>query len=323
MISRKERKPLELARSLEPFYGQKLNSVVYVPAFALIARLRMGELQDVQRIVEPFLNGTKDSLKGATSSHLSGHLIFGDLAERTGNQAYIELVRRAADLGFNPDGTMKESMPFHDEMSDSVFMGCPILAKAGKLTGEKKYFDMALRHFRFMQSLDKRKDGLYRHSPLDESAWGRGNAFPALGLALTLSDLPKDHPAYAEMLSAFQNLMMTLAEFQDQETGMWRQVVDHPGVYPEFTSTAMIGRSMLIGIRNGWLDEKTYQPRVQAAWRAVLERTSADGQLIDVCESTGKQKSLEDYLFRRAILGNDDRGGAMAMIFAVEMAGLK
>ena len=28
----------------------------------------------------------------------------------------------------------------HNEMSDSVFMGCPILAEVGALTGETKYF---------------------------------------------------------------------------------------------------------------------------------------------------------------------------------------
>ncbi len=319
---RSERTPLQLIGSLENFYGRDLNSVVYVPTMAVAARLRIGKLDDVERIVRPYMNGEKDSLRNATSSHLPGHLVFAELAEKTNKPEYVALVKRAADVGFNADGSLKESMPFHDEMSDSVFMGCPILVKAGKLTGEKKYFDMALKHFRFMQSLDKRNDGLYRHSPLHETAWGRGNAFPALGLALSLLDLPQDHPAYPEMLSAYQDLMKTLIRYQDRETGMWRQVVDHPSVFPEFTSTAMIGRSLLIGIRKGWLDAATYQPHVDAAWKAILQRTSDDGQFVDVCESTAKQKSLEDYLYRKAILGKDQRAGAMAMMFAIEMAGL-
>jgi hypothetical protein len=62
---------------------------------------------------------------------------------------------------------------------------------------------------------------------------------------------------------------------------------------------------------------------VEAAWKAVLARISDDGQVVDVCESTGKQDSLEKYLARRAILGTDTRGGGMAMMLAVEMAGLK
>jgi hypothetical protein len=42
--------------------------------------------------------------------------------------------------------------------------------------------------------------------------------------------------------------------------------------------------------------------------------------LIDVCESTGKQKTLGDYLRRAAILDRDPRGGAMALLFATELA---
>ncbi len=99
-------------------------------------------------------------------------------SRRTDNPAYVKLVRAAADMGFSPSGEMLESMPMHGRMSDSVFMGCPILVKAGKLTGERKYYGMAARHFRFMRKLDQRADGLWRHSPLDEAAWGRATPSP-------------------------------------------------------------------------------------------------------------------------------------------------
>ena len=241
----------------------------------------------------------------------------------TGSEIYLAGLRyaRVALPGVNFIQLDATSMPFHDEMSDSVFMAIPILAKAGKLTGERKYFDMAARHFAFMQKLVLRPDGLYRHSPLTEAAWGRGNAFPALGLALTLSDFPKNHPAFEPMLLAFQQHMSKLASLQD-ENGMWREVTDHPGAYPEFSATAMIATSMLRGIRNGWLSD-VYQPQVDKAWQAILARVGPDGQLMDVCESTNKQNSLNDYLHRAAILDRDPRGGAMALLFATELAGLQ
>ena len=155
---------------------------------ALIGRLRLGELDsdnsqlaDVQRIVAPYLEGKRPTLpEKPTSSHLSGHLIFAELARSTGNYKYTTLAQRAADLAFDENGEPREAMPFHNEMSDSVFMGCPILAVTGRLTGNAKYFDMAVKHYRFMRNLDRRADGIYRHSPLDETAWGRGNGFPAL-----------------------------------------------------------------------------------------------------------------------------------------------
>ncbi len=321
MLRRLARSPKQVADQLEPVYGHDLNDAVYIPAFSLIARLRLGHQADVERIVEPYVSGAKDSLAKPSSSHFSGHLVFAELAERTKKPAYVARVKAAADFAFTPDGQMKESMPMHSQMSDSVFMGCPILVKAGKLTGEGKYFDMAVKHYRFMKKLDARADGLWRHSPLDEAAWGRGDAFALLGMALTLVDLPKTHEGYGEMLADYRTLSAALARKQDA-SGMWRQVVDNPASYLEFSATAMIARAMIVGVRHGWLQKKEYQPRIDRAWNGVKARTSAKGELIDVCESTGAQKSLADYLNRKAILGTDPRGGAMVFLLAVELLNL-
>ncbi|MBL8213346.1 MAG: glycoside hydrolase family 88 protein [Bryobacterales bacterium] len=319
--ARQVRTPREVALQMAKVYGNELQQVAYIPAFAVWGRLRLGELAHAEALAAPYINGQKNSLDKATSSHLSGHLIFAELAEKTGNRAYVDRVRAAADMGFSPSGEMLESMPMHSKMSDSVFMGCPILVKAGKLTGERKYFDMAHKHYRFMKAMDLRPDGLWRHSPADEAAWGRGNAFAILGLALSLSDLPKDHPAYDEMLRDYRSLVAALAKQQDS-TGMFRQVIDFPGAYRELSSTSIIGAMIHRGVKRGWLDEKTHAPLVQKAWRAVSARTSPRGELIDVCEGTGAMKSLTDYLRRKALLGTDPRGGAMLLLFSTELAGL-
>jgi rhamnogalacturonyl hydrolase YesR len=314
--------PQKLADELAPFYGHDFDQPTYIPGMALIAQMRLGHVADVEKLAAPYFDGTKDPLGARPSSlNLAGHLVFAELAQRTKNPRYIEMVRKAADLGFTETGEMKEAMPFHDEMSDSVFMGTSILVKAGKLTGERKYFDMAARHLAFMQKLDLRPDGLYRHSPLTDAAWARGNAFPAMGLALALSDFPKDHPEYSRILLAYQQLMAALARFQDED-GTWHEVIDEPGSYREFSSTAMIGFAMLRGMQNGWLTPKSYQSKVDKAWRAVQARVSQDGVLLDVCESTNKQKTLQDYTWRAAIFDKDPRGGGMALLFATEMAGL-
>ena len=318
---RLRRSPRQVADELSRVYGQDFDQFTYIPGTALIGRLRLGQTADVERLVAPYINGTRNPLDRPNSLVLAGHLVMAELAERTGNPAYLAVLRKAADLGFTETGALKESMPFHDDMSDSLFMATAILARAGKLTGDRRYFDMAAQHIAFMQKLVFRPDGLYRHSPLTDAAWSRGNAFPALGLALTLQTFPADHPGFAAILRTFQQHMAALSRFQDAD-GLWREVVDHPGAYAELSSTAMIGTSMLTGIRYGWLDAKTYQPRVDAAWRAVRTRTASDGTLLDVCESTNKQRTLDDYLRRAALTGRDPRGGAMALMFATDMAGL-
>lgn len=319
---RRARSPRLFAEELGQYFGQDFSQLTYIPGMALIAQMRLGHLPEVERVASPYLDASKNILNRANSLTLAGHLVFAELAERTRSKDYANLVRNAADLGFTETGEMRESMPFHDEMSDSVFMATPIVVKAGKLTGDRKYFALAARHFAFMQKLVLRPDGLYRHSPLTDAAWGRGNAFPALGLALALSDFPKDHPAYPHMMAEFQQHMFVLAKFQDED-GMWHEVIDVPGSYAETSATAMIGFAMERGIRKGWLDPAAYQPRVDRAFRAVLARTGNNGQMVDVCESTNKQKTLDDYLHRAAILGPDPRGGAMTMLFATEMAGLQ
>ena len=319
---RRARSPRQLAELLARYYGHEFNQPWYIEAVALIGQLRLGHLDEVRRLAEPYVDGSRDSLARPSSLVLAGHIVFTELARRTGDPRYGNLVRRVADLGFDADGHMKESMPYHQGYSDSLFMGTVIEAQAGALTGERKYFDMAARHVAFMQHLDLRPDGLYRHQPQTDAAWGRGNAFPAIGLAMTLAEFPKDHPDYRRLLKSFQDHMAALARYQDPD-GLWRNVVDYPGAYAEYSATAMIGFAMLKGVRNGWLPGDKYQPIVDKAWRAILTRTGSDGHLVDVCESTMNLKSLDEYLHRAAALGPDPRGGGMALLFATEMAGLK
>jgi unsaturated rhamnogalacturonyl hydrolase len=319
---RRARSPRVFAEQLARVYGRDFTQPNYIAAMALISRLRLGERDDVASLLAPYLDATKSSLARPSQSSLAAHLLFFEYARRTGDGRAQALVRSAAASGFTDGGELREFMPLHGGWSDSLFMDVPILAAAGTLTGERRYFDMADRHIAFMQKIVLRTDGLYRHQASADAAWGRGNAFAALGLALTLSEFPRDHPAYPRLLATFQAHMRALARFQD-ENGMWRNVIDRPGAYAEYSATAMIATAMLRGIRQGWLNRRTYEPLVDKAWQAILARTSTDGRLVDVCESTGTRGLTDDdYLRRTALLGRDDRGGGMAMLFATELAGL-
>ena len=315
------RSPREFAEQLARVYGHEFSPPTYIAAMAIISRLRLGEQADVTQLLAPYLSGVIDSFARPSQSSLAAHMLFFELARQTGDERAKQLVVRAANSGFTDTGELREFMPLNGGWSDSLFMDVPILAKAGALTGDRRYFDMVARHVAFMQQIVLRPDGLYRHQASADAAWGRGNAFAALGLALTLSELPQDHPAYGRLLASFQRQMTMLARFQD-ENGMWRNVIDRPGAYPEYSATAMIAAAMVRGIRSGWLDRAGYQPLVDNAWHAIQLRTSADGGLVDVCESTGTRGMTdEDYLRRAAILGRDDRGGGMAMFLATELVG--
>ena len=315
---RRERTPRQLAMQLAAHYGRTFDQPWYIEALALLARLRLGDLDDVQRLALPWVDGTKDPLARPSALIMAGHVLFTELYRRTHDPRYLAAVRRVADLGFDGQGHLLEAMPYHGEFSDSVFMGTAIVAEAGALTGERRYFDMADRHLRFMERLDLRPDGLYRHQPAADAAWGRGNGFAALGLALTLPELPPQSDAFRHARRSYIALMDTLLPLQNRD-GLGRNVVDHPGAYPEFSATAMIGFALQRGLARGWIHGTKYRQAVSKAWEAVNSRTSSTGTFIDVCESTARMTSLDQYLKRAAILGEDPRGGAMAMLFATEL----
>jgi unsaturated rhamnogalacturonyl hydrolase len=318
MKRRLRRTPTQLAQQLASVYGYDFSTPAYVPGMSLIGRMRLGNTSEVETLIRAYLTG--DGVEVANASVMAGHLVFAEYAERTGDERALALAIRAADQGFDEQGNMRPAVPMHNEMSDSVFMATPVLVKVGKLTGATKYFDMAARHVEFMRGLLLRQDGLYRHSPEANVAWGRGNAFPALGLALSLSDFPPSHPAYASLKAAFIQHLEVLRPFQDED-GMWHEVVDYPGSFAELSSTAMLGIAIKRGIDREWLSRETYQPILDNIWTAILARTSLNGEFIDVCTSTGKLQSLDAYLDRLAIFGRDDRAGGMVMLFANEMAG--
>jgi rhamnogalacturonyl hydrolase YesR len=98
---------------------------------------------------------------------------------------------------------------------------------------------------------------------------------------------------------------------------MWREVIDEPGSYREESATAIIMTSMARGIRLGWLD-RSYAPGVERAWHGVAAHVAEDGTIVDVCASTGGGPTKKYYLDRPAVTGADDRGGAMALLAAIE-----
>ena len=311
MISRLARTPREVFFQLAANYGHQYDGS-YIHSTALIAKQSINVAEDNETLASEFLKTASLPTNGGT---IAGTMLFQSLDNEASRKRVVEV----ANLAFAEDGTPLEAMPTHQEMSDAIFMACPLLAAAGSISGEQRYFDQAVNHFKFIQSKCQREDLIYRHSPLNEAAWGRGNGFPAIGLASALEHFPETHPDYPFLIDAYRSHLDALAKHQDHD-GMWHQIIDLPDSYAEMTSTCMISAAIIKGIRHRWLEQEKWLPSVNRAWEAVKARIDLEGAgLINVCTGTGKQKALEDYYNRKAILGSDPRGGAMAMLFASEI----
>lgn len=312
MILRLNRNPRDIISRVGRHYGLKFGGS-YIDAMAFIAKENAGVSTNAVSEAEKFLN--KNPGLPRSPGKIAGTILFADLPGDPARDRVIEV----ANLAFDESGAPLPAMPGHNEMSDSVFMAPPLLTKAGLLSEEEKYFTQAASHIRFIQKHCLREDGLYRHSPVSDAAWGRGNAFPALGLAMVLTDFPEEHPDRVFLEESFLSHIEALTAYQNHE-GMWHQIIDMPDSYAEFTATAMIASAIARGIRIGVLKENEWLPRLYPSWKAIKSRISFDGKsFVNVCESTGKQPTLEAYYERKAILGPDARAGAMALFFASEM----
>ena len=168
----------------------------------------------------------------------------------------------------------------------------------------------------------QRPDGLFIHALDGPHAWGRGNGFALLGVTEALTHLPAGWADRPRVLEIYRKHVKALAAHQSDD-GSWRQVVDEPASYRELTVTAMTVAALARGVALGWIDRATYQPVIDRGWQAVTARVMDDGTVRDVCSGTGSGPTKEYYLNRPVVNGADDRGGAMALLAAIEVATLR
>jgi hypothetical protein len=318
--------PIEHATSLAVYYGHKLErSVVYTQGVALSGRLRLHDLLpespdpsvEIAGIVADYANDPSGIFVDSDgTANYAGVCWADELAELTGYDSYIDLLQFTADL-FGP--SVEEGPLDPDIRVEDFFFAATMLGRAYRSTGESKYIDLLAT---FLSAADTLQDnGLWWHCKASPFYWGRGNAFAALGFAEALTYLPDDHPSRPELLHTHVLHLEGLVRCQD-ESGMWHQVIDMPDTYLEFSATAMIGYSIARGLREGWLDDE-WHSILDKAWNGVAGRISDDGELEHVCVGTGPLATLDEYINRPYTDGLDDRGGAMALWFAVEMARLE
>ena len=315
-FAQQQRTPSELLNQLSQHYGNRFAGS-YLQSLAILARMQSEGDAIAKAVLGESLNQPPTIRSG---SHIAGQLAFCRWAHS--NTDALARVVQVASLGIDAGGNAKDAMPYHNEMSDAVFMSCPLLCHAGSLTAKPVFFEAAWNHLETVRGYCLREDGLYRHSPLCEAAWGRGNGFPALGLAMCLEQIPASSKYFEPMRNYLKHHLTALLPYQDPD-GMWHQVIDHPESYPEFTCTCMISVAIAKAIEMEIVDEAQWTPVIRRSWTAIEKRVGRRGRdLAGCCTGTGKQKNLEAYFRRKEIHGFDERGGAMAMLLAYEMSKL-
>ena len=296
-------------------YGHTVEEpLTYPTGVAFSGRLRLDSTPDaaadtgaeIAKLVEPLV--LDPNAVDAAAPCLAAACFGDELFAETRDVRHRDFLLHQADR-FEADSDVR--------VEDFFFAGT-LLGRAFAATGDASYRDRLLR---FLRAVDTRQDnGLYWHCHAAPYFWGRGNAFAALGFAEALSYLDWRADA-ADLAAAHIDHLTALAAHQD-DTGLWRQLIDDPRTYLEHSATTMIGYAMARGLRAGWLPQTPWRDVVERAWLGAAGRIGDAGQLHQVCVGTGPLNARQAYVERPFSTGVDSRGGAMALWFAVEMARL-
>jgi hypothetical protein len=313
--------PLAIARILAAKYpAQPIMS--YIPALSWSNSFQLsaltGEPQWRDKAIQqmrPFLSGQAPAIaEPYRLTSFAGAFAFADAAALTDDAAALAQRVAAFIVPQNAD----DVIGFATGWTDDMFMASSVLSRVDN----GKYAAIVGRLLTTYAAKLQRADGIFIHAAGGPYAWGRGNGFALLGVTEALTHLPANWNERARVLGIYRTHVDALVKLQSDD-GSWRQVVDEPASYRELTVTAMTTAAIARGIARGWLDREKYLPVVNRGWAAVARRVDPDGTVHDVCSGTGAQPTKEYYLNRPAINGADDRGGAMALLAAIEVARMR
>ncbi|HYX40887.1 MAG TPA: glycoside hydrolase family 88 protein [Pyrinomonadaceae bacterium] len=308
------------ARKFEFETNPKREYVIYPEVCAWYGALTVAQLtndQDLKtRLVKKFdpLLTPEGAKRISPEAHVD-YRVFGvvplELYMQTKERKYLDVGRGLADKQWaktTPDGITAEARYWIDDM----YMITAVEVQAFRATGEAKYIDRAaLTMAAYLDKLQQ-PNGLFYHAPDSPFYWGRGNGWVAAGMAELLRSLPKDHPKRARILAGYRKMMASLLKYQGTD-GLWRQLIDRPEAWPETSGTGMFTFAMITGVKQGWLEGRTYGPAARKAWLGLVKYIDSNANVREVCVGTNKaglevgpdlEKQLQFYLARPRKVGD-------------------
>ena len=315
--------PLVVARILAARYpAQPIMS--YIPALAWSSSLRLSEMtgesqwrEKAEKDMAPFTaDRSRAKAEPRRLTSLAGAFAFAD-AWRLSRNSAAQAVAMEVGMLMMPQAP-DELVRYATGWTDDMFMASSVLSRAAGAEQAAVVGRLLTTYAGKLQ----RPDGIYVHATDGPHAWGRGNGFALLGVTDALTYLDPSWSDRSRVLDIYRKHVAGLATLQ-AEDGSWRQVVDEPSSYRELTVTAMTTAAMARGVRLGWIDRMANEPIVERGWRAVAARVNPDGTVRDVCSGTGVGPTKEYYLNRPVVNGADDRGGAMALLAAIEVESMR
>jgi unsaturated rhamnogalacturonyl hydrolase len=173
---------------------------------------------------------------------------------------------------------------------DALFMAPPVWATLSQITGDPKYGAYMDHEWKITDKLlwDSQEHLFFRDATYFDKRekngqkifWSRGNGWVMGGLVRVLEVLPKKDPSYAFYVERLRQMSQRVVALERPD-GLWSPGLLDTANYPlpEVSGSSFFVYALAWGINHRLLDEKTYRPVVDHAWKGLVENIYADGRL--------------------------------------------
>ena len=229
---------------------------------------------------------------------------------------------------------------------DGIYMGAPFYARYGLMFNEPDDFNDVAQQIMLIDAYTRdAKTGLRYHG-WDESNrmawadpetgcspnfWGRALGWYAMALVDVLDYLPQDHPERDRILFILNDLLKAVVRYQDEDSGVWYQVVDQAGRkgnYLESSASSMFVYALLKAGKMNYT-VKDMMPEALRGYQGILKqfiRVDDKGLVIltNVCSVAGlggdpfRDGSYEYYL-SEPVVDNDLKGVGPFIMASLQM----
>jgi unsaturated rhamnogalacturonyl hydrolase len=176
---------------------------------------------------------------------------------------------------------------------DTLDMCCPVFSNLARISGRPELQEEAIRQLDiFAKHLQDPKTGLFYHmydqasDTRTDEFWARGNGWVVMSYTEVLKNERPGSPARSRLTEPFARQLAGLILLQDEETGLWRTVLDAPDTYLETSASAMFLYGM-VECRNLSLLEVPYEKTIAKAWAGLAKQIGPEGRVLGVSAGTG------------------------------------
>lgn len=166
---------------------------------------------------------------------------------------------------------------------------------------------------------------------LSDNFWLRALGWYAMALVDTMEVMPDEMAEEkARMGAVYKELIDAMLPYQDQESGMWYQVVNRGRIQPNYLETsgsAIFAYAIMKSVRLGYLDERYFafgRKAFDGICEKYLSEENGELQLGGICLVAGlgnkeMREGTFDYYMREPVVKNEAKGVAPLILAYIEI----